>query len=31
MDINLWIPLTVILGLVVMMAMFAFVEACDRV
>ncbi len=31
MDLSFWIPLTVILGLAAMTAMFAFVWACDKV
>jgi hypothetical protein len=31
MDLYLWIPVTVILGLAAMLAMFAFVRACDKV
>ncbi len=30
-DLALWIPLTVGLGLFTMFLMFAFAEACDRV
>jgi len=30
-DQTIWIPLTVGLGLVAMVLMFAFAEACDRV
>jgi hypothetical protein len=30
-DLSLWIPLTVALGLLTMAALFAFVRACDRV
>lgn len=30
-DLTLWIPLTVGLGLIVMAILFAFVEACDRI
>jgi hypothetical protein len=30
-DLSLWIPLTVALGLLALAAMFAFVRACDRV
>ncbi len=31
MDLSVWIPLTVALGLIAMLAMFAFVRACDKV
>jgi hypothetical protein len=31
MDLAIWIPVTVILGLVTMGLMFAFVEACEKV
>ena len=31
MDLTLWIPLTVGLGLTVLTLFFAFVEACDRI
>jgi hypothetical protein len=31
MDLSVWIPLTVALGLVTMGAMFAFTAACDKV
>jgi hypothetical protein len=31
MDLSIWIPVTVILGLVTMGLMFAFVEACEKV
>jgi hypothetical protein len=31
MNLELWIPITVILGLVTMGLMFAFVVACDKV
>jgi hypothetical protein len=31
MDLSFWIPLTVILGLAAMAAMFAFVWACDKI
>ena len=31
MDLNIWIPAMVILGLVTMGLMFAFVVGCDRV
>ncbi len=30
-NLNLWIPITILLGLVTMGAMFAFVTACDKV
>ena len=31
MDLTIWIPVTVGLGLATMLAMFAFVQACDKV
>lgn len=31
MDLGLWVPLTVLLGLATMALMFAFVVACDKV
>lgn len=31
MDLNLWIPITVGLGLVTLILMFLFVKACDKV
>ena len=31
MNLTIWIPVTVILGLAAMTAMFAFVKACDKV
>jgi hypothetical protein len=31
MNLSIWIPLLVALGLVTMGAMFAFVVACDKV
>jgi hypothetical protein len=31
MDLALWIPATVILGLATMLALFAFVRACEKV
>jgi hypothetical protein len=31
MDLATWIPLTVVLGLVVLALMFAFVAVCDKV
>lgn len=31
MDLGIWVPLTIILGLVALGLMFAFVVACDKV
>lgn len=31
MDLGVWIPVTVLLGLVTMAAMFAFVRGCEKV
>ena len=31
MDLVLWVPLTVVLGLAALALMFAFVAACDKV
>ena len=31
MDLTLWIPLTVGLGVATLLLLFAFAEACDRV
>ncbi len=31
MDLTVWVPATVLLGLVTLALMFAFVEACDKV
>jgi hypothetical protein len=31
MDLNVWVPATVILGLATMLAMFVFVRACDKI
>jgi hypothetical protein len=31
MDLHIWIPVTVILGLMTMLAMFAFIWACEKV
>lgn len=31
MDLGLWIPLTVAIGLAIMFLLLAFTEACDRV
>jgi hypothetical protein len=31
MDLSVWIPVTVILGLATMLAMYAFVKACEKV
>jgi hypothetical protein len=31
MDLTIWIPLTVLLGLAVLGLMFAFIAACDKV
>jgi hypothetical protein len=31
MDLTIWIPLTIALGLATMLAMFAFVRACDKI
>ncbi len=31
MDLTVWLPLTFALGLVVMLLLFAFLEACDQV
>jgi hypothetical protein len=30
-NLNLWIPITILLGLVTMAVMFAFVAACEKV
>jgi hypothetical protein len=31
MDLTIWVPVTVLLGLLTMALMFAFLEACDKV
>jgi len=31
MDLTIWIPVTVLLGLGTFLTLFAFVRACDRV
>ena len=31
MDLSVWIPITVLLGLTTMLVLFLFVRACDRV
>ena len=31
MDLNVWVPATVALGLLTLALMFAFLEACDNV
>ena len=31
MDLTIWIPVTVLLGLVTLGLMFAFIVACDKV
>ena len=31
MDLSLWIPITLLLGLGTLALMFAFVRACDKV
>ncbi len=31
MDLEIWIPLTVLLGLATMAALFAFIAGCEKV
>jgi hypothetical protein len=31
MDLEIWIPVTVLLGLVTMLLMFAFTKACEKI
>lgn len=31
MDLTIWIPVTVLLGLATLAAMFAFIKACEKV
>jgi len=31
MDLEIWVPATLVLGLVTLALMFAFVTACDKV
>ncbi len=31
MDLNVWIPITVVLGLATLAAMFAFIKACEKI